>query len=63
MTGDLIQIVEYVSECDVTPVLEPMSRDDAMAVLRKAAARGQRELDRFDLTDAATGRFVSWVIS
>jgi len=53
-------IVFRTSECDHTPISEPMPRDEALAVL-KALARKGADLSRHDLVDVESGRLVSWV--
>lgn len=57
-----VQVVRYVSECDVEPVLEPCSYAQAIADLREVAAEAPHLLDQFDLTSVDTGRFVSWAL-
>ena len=56
----LVQIVQWVSECDTTPVLEPMPRDEALAEL---AALPPSDRHQFDLQSVETGRLVSLVIA
>ena len=56
----LVQIVQWVSECDATPVLEPMPRDEAP---RELAALPPNDRHQFDLQSVETGRLVSWVIA
>lgn len=57
MTG-LVQIVQWTSESDCRPVLEPMTRDEALAELPALTPN-----QRFDLQSVETGRLVSWVIA
>lgn len=56
----LVQIIQWVSECDATPVLEPMPRDEAIAEL---AALTPKQRHQFDPQSVETGRLVSWVIT
>ena len=56
----LVQIVQWVSECDATPVLEPMPGDEAIAEI---AAPPPNVRHQFDLQSVETGRLVSWVIA
>lgn len=58
----MVQVVRYVSECDVEPVLEPMTYRQAVAELTSVAEEEPENLDRFDLVSVETGRFVSWAV-
>ena len=60
MAMSLVQIVHWDSECDCTPVLEPMSREEALAEL---AALPPNDRHQFDLPSVETGRLVSWAIA
>ncbi len=54
-----VHIVLWQSECDATPVLEPMTRDEALVEL---ASLPPNQRQQFDLRSIETGRLVSWVI-
>lgn len=55
--ADLVRVVQYVSECDVKPLTPPITYDFALEILRTC-----RNLDRLDLVNECTGRFVSWAL-
>lgn len=62
-----VQIVRYVSECDVENVGSPMPREQALPELRRLFSQASTskadalEAD-YDLVDVETGRLVSWVL-
>ena len=44
MSG-LVQIVQWVSECDATPVLEPMLREQAIAEIAALPPNARQQFD------------------
>ena len=57
----MVQVVRYVSECDVEPIGEPVSRAQAMAEFKQVLREGgPKALAKFTLTDPATGLLTSW---
>lgn len=59
MFTEQVQVVCYVSECDVVPLprVAPMPYDEALRVYRRQLRDGTH-----DLVSTVTGRLVSWVL-